>query len=148
MSDNDEQSLPPIRTHLAQMEREKHQLQSNMNKSADNCNFFANERSQLYRGQRLSSSSTSSTNSTGSSNSNSSVNSAFNSTGTLSPGTFETTEENLMREANKVKDKGNRYVKNNDFDLALKTYTLAIKMHNKDAIFYANRAFVYLKLER
>lgn len=50
-------------------------------------------------------------------------------------------------EAIKLKDQGNAYLKDHRFDQAIESYTEAIKLDPKNAIFYSNRAQVHIKLE-
>lgn len=52
------------------------------------------------------------------------------------------------KEANEIKDRGNRFVKLGDYNNAIDEYTLAIEMYPDDAVYFANRALCYLKLER
>lgn len=50
-------------------------------------------------------------------------------------------------DANSYKDLGNKSVKSSDFETAIQHYTKAIEM-KEDPVFYSNRAFCFLKLER
>ena len=60
-------------------------------------------------------------------------------------------EEECLVEANKCKELGNKAFKQEDWDEALEQYTRAIDLAQDDckekAIFYKNRAAVYLKLD-
>ncbi|XP_037887534.1 RNA polymerase II-associated protein 3 [Glossina fuscipes] len=53
-----------------------------------------------------------------------------------------------LKEANEIKDKGNKHVKLGEYQLAIEAYTKAINLYPMDAIFFTNRALCYLKLER
>nr|CAI5819204.1 unnamed protein product [Callosobruchus analis] len=53
--------------------------------------------------------------------------------------------ESMYDEAIVQKEKGNKFVKSQNWDEAIKCYTKAIECHSFDPIFYANRAFCYLK---
>uniref|UniRef100_A0A1A9ZWT4 RNA polymerase II-associated protein 3 n=1 Tax=Glossina pallidipes TaxID=7398 RepID=A0A1A9ZWT4_GLOPL len=53
-----------------------------------------------------------------------------------------------LKEANEIKDKGNKHVKLGEYQLAIEAYTKAINLYPADAIFFTNRALCYLKLER
>ena len=58
-------------------------------------------------------------------------------------------EEQYLQEANKCKELGNQAFKQQDWDEALEQYTKAIDLATNDskekAVFYKNRAAVYLK---
>ncbi|KAG5890472.1 hypothetical protein JTB14_013414 [Gonioctena quinquepunctata] len=56
--------------------------------------------------------------------------------------------ENMYDEAIVEKEKGNKFVKNQKWDEAIKSYTKAIECYSYDPIFYANRALCYLKLSK
>nr|CAH7745186.1 unnamed protein product [Callosobruchus chinensis] len=53
--------------------------------------------------------------------------------------------ESMYDEAIVQKEKGNKFVKSQNWDEAIKCYTKAIECHSLDPIFYANRALCYLK---
>ncbi|CAH1986684.1 unnamed protein product [Acanthoscelides obtectus] len=55
--------------------------------------------------------------------------------------------EGMYDEAIVEKDKGNKFVKSQKWDEAIKCYTKAIKCYSFDPIFYANRALCHLKKE-
>uniref|UniRef100_A0A1A9WDT3 RNA polymerase II-associated protein 3 n=1 Tax=Glossina brevipalpis TaxID=37001 RepID=A0A1A9WDT3_9MUSC len=54
----------------------------------------------------------------------------------------------VIKQANEIKDKGNKLVKLEEYELAIEAYTSAIELYSADAIFFTNRALCYLKLER
>lgn len=56
--------------------------------------------------------------------------------------------ENMYDEAIVEKEKGNKFVKNQEWEQAIKCYTKAIDCYSYDPIFYANRALCYLKLSK
>ncbi|XP_054740236.1 RNA polymerase II-associated protein 3 isoform X1 [Anastrepha obliqua] len=56
--------------------------------------------------------------------------------------------EEKRKQANEVKDKGNKYVKLGEYEEAIYEYTTAIDIFPEDPVFYSNRALCYLKLER
>lgn len=164
MKENGVPSVPPIRTHLAQMEREKQKAaQLNKLKLAEGYGFYSKEKApQLFSDARSSSSSLTSTSSASSVNSSTSLNGVLNcnveamTADTINGGAKATPVQDVhpeghnktLQQANEIKDKGNSYVKSGDFDMAIKTYSMAIKLHSKDPVFYTNRALCYLKLER
>lgn len=47
-------------------------------------------------------------------------------------------------DAEDLKKKGNEYLKNKDFDKAIEYYTEAIKLNDKNHVFYSNRSAAYL----
>ncbi|XP_052825914.1 small glutamine-rich tetratricopeptide repeat-containing protein alpha isoform X2 [Octopus bimaculoides] len=51
-------------------------------------------------------------------------------------------------EAEKLKNKGNDFMKAEKFSEALECYTKAIKLDNKNAVYYCNRAAAYSKLTK
>lgn len=51
-------------------------------------------------------------------------------------------------EAIDFKDKGNKFVKNKEYESGIKMYTRAIELCDDDAVFYSNRAQCYLSLEK
>lgn len=62
--------------------------------------------------------------------------------------------ENQLQECEKFKEDGNTYLKNNEFEKSIESYSKAIEHsgrgtvpNNKIAIYYANRAFAQIKLE-
>ncbi|KAF2900575.1 hypothetical protein ILUMI_05617 [Ignelater luminosus] len=57
-------------------------------------------------------------------------------------------DEDAQSEAIYEKEKGNKYVKQQKWDEAIKCYTKAIECYGYDPIFYANRALCYLKKQR
>lgn len=56
--------------------------------------------------------------------------------------------ESKHKEANEIKDRGNKHVKLAEYTKAIETYTKAIELYPYDAVYYSNRALCYLKLER
>ncbi|KAK9880471.1 hypothetical protein WA026_011715 [Henosepilachna vigintioctopunctata] len=54
-------------------------------------------------------------------------------------------DENMKEEALVLKDKGNLFVKNGNWDEAIKCYTKAIEYFAYDPVFFANRGLCYLK---
>ena len=64
----------------------------------------------------------------------------------------ETEEQNnaaiRKKEAIEFKDKGNKFVKNKEYESAIKMYTRAIELCSDDPVFYSNRAQCYLSLEK
>ncbi|TMW44742.1 hypothetical protein DOY81_010182, partial [Sarcophaga bullata] len=52
------------------------------------------------------------------------------------------------KEANEIKDRGNKHVKLGEYELAIEEYTQAMQLYPDDPIYYSNRALCYLKLER
>ncbi|XP_075167207.1 RNA polymerase II-associated protein spaghetti [Haematobia irritans] len=52
------------------------------------------------------------------------------------------------KEANEIKDRGNRFVKLGQYTDAIDQYNDAIELYPDDPIYYTNRALCYLKLER
>ncbi|KAI8128674.1 RNA polymerase II-associated protein 3 [Lucilia cuprina] len=52
------------------------------------------------------------------------------------------------KEANEIKDRGNKHVKMAEYPMAIEAYTQAIELYPDDAVYYSNRALCYLKLER
>ncbi|XP_030558399.1 RNA polymerase II-associated protein 3 [Drosophila novamexicana] len=54
----------------------------------------------------------------------------------------------LHKKANDIKDRGNNYVKQSDYERAIEAYTEAIDVYSQDPIYFINRALCYLKLER
>lgn len=57
-------------------------------------------------------------------------------------------EELKHKEANEIKDRGNKHVKLGEYMKAIEAYTQAIDLYPDDAVYYSNRALCYLKLER
>ncbi|KAM7345344.1 RNA polymerase II-associated protein spaghetti [Cochliomyia hominivorax] len=57
-------------------------------------------------------------------------------------------EELKHKEANEIKDRGNKHVKLCEYTKAIEAYTQAIELYPDDAVYYSNRALCYLKLER
>lgn len=57
-------------------------------------------------------------------------------------------EEGLKLEADTYKQKGNNYVKLQDYDNAIHFYTKAIQLHDKDPFYHSNLALCYLRKER
>lgn len=53
-----------------------------------------------------------------------------------------------MQEAIEFKDKGNKFVKNKEYESAIKMYTRAIELCNDDPVFYSNRSQCFLSLEK
>ncbi|XP_018790490.1 PREDICTED: RNA polymerase II-associated protein 3 isoform X2 [Bactrocera latifrons] len=56
--------------------------------------------------------------------------------------------EEKRKQANEIKDKGNKYVKLGEYEKAINEYTNAIDIFPEDPIYFCNRALCYLKLER
>lgn len=56
--------------------------------------------------------------------------------------------ESRLKEAAEFKEKGNTLVKSKEFESAIKMYTRAIEIYNKDHVFFSNRSQCYLKLEK
>lgn len=56
--------------------------------------------------------------------------------------------ENRRKEAIEFKEKGNSLVKTKQFESAIKRYTSAIELYDKDPVFFSNRSQCYLKLEK
>ncbi|KAH8333231.1 hypothetical protein KR074_000448 [Drosophila pseudoananassae] len=52
------------------------------------------------------------------------------------------------KKANDIKDRGNSYVKQADYDRAIEAYTEAINVYPYDPIYYINRALCYIKQEK
>ncbi|KAH8394628.1 hypothetical protein KR222_000305, partial [Zaprionus bogoriensis] len=52
------------------------------------------------------------------------------------------------KKANDIKDQGNTYVKQADYNRAIEAYTEAIIAYPHDPVYFINRALCYLKLER
>jgi RNA polymerase II-associated protein 3 len=52
------------------------------------------------------------------------------------------------QEAVEFKDKGNKFVKNKDYESAIKMYSKAIELFSEDPIFYSNRSQCFLSLEK
>ncbi|KAH8371062.1 hypothetical protein KR093_006028 [Drosophila rubida] len=52
------------------------------------------------------------------------------------------------KKANDIKDRGNNYVKQADYERAIETYTEAVEVYPYDPIYFINRALCHLKLER
>lgn len=52
-----------------------------------------------------------------------------------------------LSDGNSFKELGNKCVKNEDYETAIKHYTRAIEI-KADPVFYSNRAFCFLKLEQ
>ena len=50
--------------------------------------------------------------------------------------------------ASELKEKGNKAFKNGEFEIAEQNYSLAIQKRSDDPIFYTNRAFVRLRLQK
>lgn len=57
-------------------------------------------------------------------------------------------DESAIDMANSEKEKGNGFVKKQQWDQAIKCYTKAIEFYAYDPIYYANRALCYLKKEK
>ncbi|KAH8401916.1 hypothetical protein KR009_008697 [Drosophila setifemur] len=51
------------------------------------------------------------------------------------------------KKANDIKDRGNSYIKQADYDRAMEAYSEAINVYPYDPIYYINRALCYLKKE-
>lgn len=60
------------------------------------------------------------------------------------------TEETIdsKQRANEYKEKGNGFVKTQDYENAINMYSEAIKINNLDPVFYSNRSQCYLKVEK
>lgn len=58
------------------------------------------------------------------------------------------TDEQAKERAMQAKQNGNTAFNNKDWNSALLNYSLAIRLNPNNAVFYSNRACVYLKLER
>ena len=60
------------------------------------------------------------------------------------------TEENIdsKQRANEYKEKGNAFVKAQDYENAIAMYSEAIKINHQDPVFYSNRSQCYLKVEK
>ncbi|XP_011204871.2 RNA polymerase II-associated protein 3 isoform X1 [Bactrocera dorsalis] len=56
--------------------------------------------------------------------------------------------EEKRKQANEIKDKGNKHVKLGEYEKAINEYTNAIDIFPEDPIYFCNRALCYLKLER
>jgi hypothetical protein len=56
--------------------------------------------------------------------------------------------EAKKNEAATFKDKGNTFVKAKDYESALKMYSRAIELYDKDPVFFSNRSQCYLSLEK
>lgn len=52
------------------------------------------------------------------------------------------------KKANDIKDRGNSYVKQADYDRAIEAYSEAINVYPHDPIYYINRALCYIKQEK
>ncbi|XP_016974782.1 RNA polymerase II-associated protein 3 [Drosophila rhopaloa] len=52
------------------------------------------------------------------------------------------------KKANDIKDRGNNYVKQAEYDKAIVAYSAAIGVYSHDPIYFINRALCYLKQER
>lgn len=52
------------------------------------------------------------------------------------------------KEANEIKDRGNKFVKLGEYARAIEAYTQAIHLYDNDVTYYSNRALCFLKLER
>ncbi|XP_022223841.1 RNA polymerase II-associated protein 3 [Drosophila obscura] len=52
------------------------------------------------------------------------------------------------KKANDIKDRGNNYVKQGDYDRAIEAYTEAVEAYPYDPVYFINRALCYLKQER
>lgn len=57
-------------------------------------------------------------------------------------------DESSKDEAMLEKEKGNKFVKAQNWDAAIKCYTKAIGCYGYDPVFYANRALCFLKKEK
>lgn len=156
MADAEKPSPPPIRTHLAQMELEKMKAQeANAKRLPGKQSLQQKDKRHVFSGPRSSTNSTSSSQSSnssyGSSSSTSSIASAYNedSTNATASGNISEMEySKILDEANEIKNKGNRYVNSGDYEMALESYSMAIKLIDKEPIYYTNRALCYLKLAR
>lgn len=60
----------------------------------------------------------------------------------------ELDEEGLKLEADTYKQKGNNFVKLQDYDNAIHFYTKAIHLYDKDPFYHSNLALCYLRKER
>lgn len=60
----------------------------------------------------------------------------------------ELDEEGLKLEADTYKQKGNNFVKLQDYDNAIHFYTKAIQLYDKDPLYHSNLALCYLRKER
>uniref|UniRef100_A0A336LNP0 RNA polymerase II-associated protein 3 n=1 Tax=Culicoides sonorensis TaxID=179676 RepID=A0A336LNP0_CULSO len=60
----------------------------------------------------------------------------------------ELNEEEMKQEADIYKQKGNNYVKLQDYDNAIHFYTKAIHLYDKDPFYHSNLALCYLRKER
>lgn len=60
----------------------------------------------------------------------------------------ENDAEKRRSEAIEFKNKGNTFVKNKEYESAVKMYSRAIELCNDDSIFYSNRSQCYLNLEK
>ncbi|XP_034655026.1 LOW QUALITY PROTEIN: RNA polymerase II-associated protein 3 [Drosophila subobscura] len=52
------------------------------------------------------------------------------------------------KKANDIKDRGNNYVKQGEYDRAIEAYTEAVEAYPYDPVYFINRALCYLKQER
>lgn len=52
------------------------------------------------------------------------------------------------KKANDIKDRGNNYVKQADYEKAIEAYTKAVEIYPYDPIYFINRALCHIKLER
>ncbi|XP_017149009.1 RNA polymerase II-associated protein 3 [Drosophila miranda] len=52
------------------------------------------------------------------------------------------------KKANDIKDRGNNYVKQGEYDRAIEAYTEAVEVYPYDPVYYINRALCYIKQER
>ncbi|XP_026461678.1 RNA polymerase II-associated protein 3-like [Ctenocephalides felis] len=57
-------------------------------------------------------------------------------------------DEEAINKSKELKNEGNTFVKMSNWTKALECYTKAIQLYQGDAIYYANRALCYLKLEK
>jgi len=52
------------------------------------------------------------------------------------------------KKANDIKDRGNSYVKQADYERAIEAYTKAVEIYPYDPIYFINRALCHIKMER
>uniref|UniRef100_A0A0A1X9F5 RNA polymerase II-associated protein 3 n=1 Tax=Zeugodacus cucurbitae TaxID=28588 RepID=A0A0A1X9F5_ZEUCU len=56
--------------------------------------------------------------------------------------------EEKRKQANEIKDRGNKFVKLGEYEKAINEYTNAIDIFPEDPVYFCNRALCYLKMER
>lgn len=56
--------------------------------------------------------------------------------------------EEKRKQANEIKDRGNKHVKLGEYEKAINAYTSALDIFPEDPVYFCNRALCYLKMER